>query len=61
VGAKDLTDAQNQKAFNDDEAFTNIKNGMKNNDGKVLMKPVGDKLSDDEIKALVTYVRTLQK
>jgi mono/diheme cytochrome c family protein len=29
--------------------------------GKTTMKAFGDKLSDDEIKALVAYVRTLKK
>jgi cytochrome c553 len=58
---KDLTDAQYQKAFTDENAFNDLKEGAKDKDGKVLMKPMKDKLSDDEIKALVAYVRTLAK
>jgi mono/diheme cytochrome c family protein len=61
LGAKDLTNASNQKAFTDDQGFTALKEGLKDANGKVQMQPVGDKLSDDEIKALMTYVRTLQK
>jgi mono/diheme cytochrome c family protein len=58
---KDLTDGAYQKGFKDDEAFGALKNGMKTSDGTEKMKPFADKLSDDEIKALVTYVRALAK
>jgi tetratricopeptide (TPR) repeat protein len=37
-----------------------LKEGLKSDDGKTLMKPF-EALSDDEIKALVAYVRTLKK
>ena len=61
LDVKDLTDAAYQKTFKDDEAFGSLKNGMKTTDGTDKMKPFAEKLSDDEIKALVTYVRTLAK
>lgn len=61
LGAKDLTDAGTQKAFTDDAAFTAVKAGFKDASGAVKMQPFADKLSDDEIKALVAYVRTLAK
>ncbi len=61
LGAKDLTDAAYQKSFTDDQAFDAIKNGFKDASGKDKMKPFAAKLSDDEIKALVAYVRGLQK
>ena len=61
LGAKDLTDAAYQKSFTDDEAFKSVKEGFKDTTGKDKMKPFSDKLSDDEIKALVAYVRTLAK
>jgi cytochrome c6 len=61
VGAKDLTDGANQKSFTDDQAFTAVKAGFKDASGAVKMQPFADKLSDDEIKALVAYVRTLAK
>ena len=60
LNAKDLTDPKVQAAFTDTKAAESIKNGVKEN-GKTTMKAFGDKLSDDEVKALVAYVRTLKK
>lgn len=60
LNAKDLTDAKVQAGFTDAEATTAIHDGMKE-EGKTRMKAFGDKLSADEIKALVAYVRTLKK
>src|SRR5215831_2712112 len=59
LGIKDMTDAKVQAGFKDEEAFKALKEGLKDADGKVLMKPV-EGLSDDEIKALVQYVRGLK-
>ncbi|MGC9940485.1 MAG: cytochrome c [Verrucomicrobiota bacterium] len=59
LGAKDFTDAKVQADLKDDAATKAIKEGLKNDDGKTLMKPF-DALSDDEIKALVAYVRGLK-
>ena len=60
LNAKDLTDAKVQAGFTDAQATESIKNGVKQN-GKTTMKAFGGKLSDDDIKALVAYVRTLKK
>jgi mono/diheme cytochrome c family protein len=60
LNAKDLTDAKVQSEFSDAKATESIKNGVKEN-GKTTMKAFGGKLTDDEIKALVAYVRTLKK
>ena len=60
LNAKDLTDAKVQSEFTDAKATQSIKEGVKEN-GKTTMKAFGGKLSDDEIKALVAYVRTLKK
>lgn len=60
LNAKDLTDPKVQAGFTDAQATEAIKNGAKQN-GKTTMKAFGGKLSDDEIKALVAYVRTLKK
>jgi mono/diheme cytochrome c family protein len=60
LNAKDLTDAKVQAGFTDAKATESIKNGVKDN-GKTTMKAFGGKLTDDEIKALVAYVRTLKK
>lgn len=60
AGVKDQTDPQYQAGLKDDKMFTSIKEGLK--DGtKEKMKPFKDKLSDDEIKALVAHVRSLKK
>ena len=60
LGIKDYTDAKVQEALKDDEAFKVIKEGLKDKEGKVLMKPAED-LSDADIKALVAYMRTFKK
>lgn len=56
---KDLTDAKVQASLKDDEMFKAIKEGVKDGD-KVRMKAI-EGLSDEEIKAMVAYVRTLKK
>ena len=58
-GAKDYTDAKVQEELKDDAAFKAIKEGYKK-DGKEVMKPA-ECMSDDEIKALVAYMRTFKK
>ena len=60
LNAKDLTDSKVQAAFSDAKATQSIKEGVKEN-GKTTMKAFAGKLTDDEIKALVAYVRTLKK
>jgi len=60
LGCRDFTDAKVQADIKDDVAFKALKEGLKSDDGKVEMKPF-DQLSDDEIKALVAYVRGLKK
>ncbi len=60
LGCKDFTDAKVQADIKDDAAFKALKEGLKSDDGKTLMKPF-DQLSDDEIKALVAYVHSLKK
>jgi mono/diheme cytochrome c family protein len=60
LNAKDLTDAKTQASFTDADATKAIKEGMKEN-GKTVMKAFGDKLSDEDIKALVAYARSLKK
>jgi mono/diheme cytochrome c family protein len=60
LNAADLTDPKKQASFTDAQAAAAIKDGIKEN-GKTAMKAFGGKLSDDEIQALVAYVRTLKK
>ena len=59
LGVKDFTDAKVQAAMKDEAATKAIKEGLKDADGKTQMKPF-DTLSDDEIKALVAYIRGLK-
>ncbi len=60
LNAKDLSSPKVQASFTDAEAAKAIKEGIKEN-GKTMMKAFGDKLSDEEVTALVAYVRTLKK
>src|SRR5215470_2078442 len=60
AGAKDYTDPKVQEAMKDDQMAKAIKEGIK--DGEtVKMKGFADTLSDEEVKALVAYVRTFKK
>jgi mono/diheme cytochrome c family protein len=60
LGVKDYTDAKVQAGMKDEEMTKAIKEGVK--DGETTkMKAFGDVLSDDEIKALVKYVRDFKK
>ncbi|MDB6038768.1 MAG: hypothetical protein JWM99_2609, partial [Verrucomicrobiales bacterium] len=60
AGVKDQTDSQYQTTLNDEKMFTAVKDGLTEG-GKEKMKPFKEKLSDDEIKALVAHVRSLKK
>ena len=60
AGVKDQTDAQYQAGLKDEKMFTSVKEGLKE-EGKDKMKPFKDKLSDDEIKALIAHLRSLKK
>ena len=59
VGVKDYTDAKVQAEMKDDAMAKAIKEGVKDGD-KTKMKAFND-LSDDEVKALVAYVRAFKK
>ena len=60
LGIKDMTDAKVQAELKDDAAIKAIKEGIKDKDGKTLMKPA-EGLSDDDVKALVQQVRSFKK
>lgn len=60
MGAKDYTDPKVQDALKDTAAIKAIKEGLKDADGKVLMKPT-EGVSDDDIKGLVAYMRAFKK
>ncbi|MBE0541369.1 MAG: cytochrome c [Verrucomicrobia bacterium] len=60
LGVKDYTAAKVQAEMKDEEAFKAIKEGYKDKAGKVVMKPA-EGVTDDEIKALVKYMRSFKK
>jgi cytochrome c553 len=60
LGVKDYTDPQVQAALKDEAVVKAIKEGLKDKDGKILMKPTAG-LSDDEVNALAAYMRTFKK
>jgi mono/diheme cytochrome c family protein len=61
LGIKDLTDPKVQKEFTDEQAIKDISEGLKDEKtGKVLMPAKKDKLTPEQIKDVVAYVRTLK-
>jgi cytochrome c6 len=64
LGVKDFTDAKVQADIKDEDAVKAIKDGIKDADGRTKMKAfvtgADTPLSDDEVKALVAYVRGLK-
>jgi cytochrome c553 len=56
---RDFTDPAVQAKFTDDEAFKAVKEGLTDAEGRTRMKAI-EGLSDDDIKALVQYVRSLK-
>jgi cytochrome c551/c552 len=60
LGIKDYTDAKVQAGFTDEEATKALKEGLKDKDGKVLMKPA-ENVTDADIKALIAQMRSFKK
>ena len=59
-GVKDYTDPKFQAELKDENAIKVIKEGLVEK-GKKKMDPYADKLTDEEIKALVAYIRGFKK
>ncbi|MGZ3440937.1 MAG: c-type cytochrome, partial [Polyangia bacterium] len=58
---RDLTNAENMAKLTDAQIEDQIRNGVKDKDtGKERMLSFKDKLTDDQIKSLTKYVRTLK-
>jgi formylglycine-generating enzyme required for sulfatase activity len=57
--ARDYTDPAVQATLKDDAMFKAVKEGV-SVEGKVVMHPIGDKMTDDEIKAVVAYMKTFK-
>ena len=60
VDVKDYTDPKFQADYKEDKAIKTIKEGIMDK-GKERMKPYADKFTEEEIKALVAYIRTFKK
>jgi cytochrome c553 len=59
-GIKDYTSTKVQEEMKDEQMIKAIKDGVKDGD-KTKMKAFGDALSDNEIKALVKFIRDFKK
>ena len=59
-GVKDYTDPKVQAELKDENAVKIIKEGVVEKDKK-KMDPYKDKLTDEEIKALIAYIRAFKK
>lgn len=60
LGIADLTDAAVQAKFVDADVVKFVKEGIKDKEGKLAMKPI-EGVTDDDIKALVPVVRGFKK
>lgn len=60
LGAKDYTDAKVQAELKDEAGVKAIKEGLKDKEGKQLMKPA-EGISDADAKALVAHMRKFKK
>jgi cytochrome c551/c552 len=60
LGVKNYADTKVQAAMKDEEMAKAIKEGVKDKDGKVVMKPA-EGISDDEVKGLVALIRGFKK
>lgn len=60
LNISDLSSADVQAQFTDEQAFAAVKDGFKDKEGKMRMKAI-EGLSDDDIKAVVQHLRTLKK
>ncbi|HKI69279.1 MAG TPA: cytochrome c [Verrucomicrobiae bacterium] len=56
----DYSDSKVQASFTDEQAFNDIKNGVKK-DGRTKMMAFEGKLTDDQIHELVKHIRTFKK
>ena len=61
IGAIDFTDPQKQAKFTDEQMFKTIKEGVKDQQGKITMKPFGEVLKVDEINEMIAFIRAFKK
>ncbi len=60
LGSRDYSDPQVQAGLKDEAIVKAVKEGLRDKDGKLQMKPTTG-LSDDEVNQLVAYLRTFKK
>lgn len=58
-GARDYTDAKVKATLKDEDMFKAVKEGF-SKDGKVVMHPIGEKMDDAQITAVVQYMKALK-
>jgi len=61
LNVRDFTKAEVQASFTDDDIVKAIKEGVKDDSGKLVMKGDKGKLTDDEVKELVKKTRSFKK
>ena len=57
LGCKDYS----TEAVKAGSAFKSVKEGLKDKEGKTLMKAFGESLSDDDIKAAIEHMKSFKK
>lgn len=60
LGAKDYTNPKVQEELKDEDAIKAVKEGFKDKEGKVLMKPT-EGVTDAEAKELIAFMRKFKK
>ncbi len=60
IGAKDYSAAKTWDGLTDSAAVKAIREGLKDKEGKVVMKPT-DGISDADAKAILAHMKTLKK
>lgn len=59
MGARDYTDAKVKASVKDEDMIKAVKEGF-SKDGKVVMHPIGEKMDDAQITAVVQYMKALK-
>jgi mono/diheme cytochrome c family protein len=57
AGAPDMTKAEFHESASDEQAFKSVKEGIIDEKGAERKKPFGEHLTDEQIEALVEYLR----
>ena len=60
LGAKDYSNPKAWEGLTDAAAVKSVKEGFKDKDGKVIMKPM-EGATDTDAKAIIDYLKTLKK